>query len=111
MPPIDLTLMSSHGINERKNRFEVIENTIGWGRPKVTAVSHLDPTTYETLTSTGVIVVRSQENLIITAYVARVSQALAVWHNAKGAMPMPKWLWNVINYNNNTEYWQNLVAA
>lgn len=111
MPPIDLTRMSAHAINDRKNRFEVIENTIGWGQPIAMVPDREDPTATNTLTSTGVLVVRSNDNTIVTAWIANVQQASAIYHKATNGKRMPQLYWDIVNYNNNTEYWRNRVAA
>lgn len=110
MPPIDLTNMSAHAIVDRKTRFAVIENSIGWGNPVIVAPDKKGRDATATLTDTGVLVIRGSDNMIITAFIATVRQAQAVWNRGKGGK-MPQALWNMINYNNNTDYWKNLVAA
>ena len=104
---IDYTNMSYHALADRGERFAFIEDTIGWGEPVATAQAERDNTVTETLTNTGVLIVRNEYNTIITAYVARCKQANRVWDNAKKGR-MPRWLVNVINYNNNTEYWKRV---
>ena len=108
---IDLTRMSAHVIIDRKARINLIERTIGWGTEIITAPDKKERDATATLTSTGVIIIRSFDGVIITAWVASVRQALAVWIRGTGSNHIPSWLWNVINYNNNTEYWRNKVAA
>lgn len=110
MPPIDLTKMSAHAIVDRKTRFAVIENSIGWGNPVIVAPDKKGRDATATLTDTGVLVIRGSDNMIITAFIATVRQAQAVWNRGNGGK-MPQALWNMINYNNNTDYWKNLVAA
>ena len=108
---LDTTCMSAHVINDRKARIANIENSIGWGTPLVTAPDKKGRDATATLTSTGVIIIRSFEGMIISAWIASVPQAQAVWGRATGNIRLPHWLWNVVNYNNNTDYWKNLVAA
>ena len=108
---IDLTNMSAHVIVDRQARINNIENSIGWGTEIITAPDKKERDATATLTSTGVIIIRSLDGMIITAWIASVAQAQAVWGRAKGTARLPRWLWNVVNYNNNTEYWKNLVAA
>lgn len=110
MREIDLTNMSAHVIIDRKTRIEIIEKTVGWGTPIVEASDKKGRDATATLTSTGVLIVRGADNMIITAFIATVRQAQAVWNRA-GAGKMPTWLWNMINYNNNTAYWKMRVAA
>lgn len=111
MPPIDLTKMSAHAILDREVRFDIIEKTVGWGTPVVMAPDKKGRDATATLTDTGVMVIREPDGTIITAWIASVRQAQAVWGRATGNIKMPAALWNVINYNNNTEYWKNKVAA
>lgn len=108
---IDLTRMSAHVIIDREARINMIENTIGWGTEVITAPDKKQRDATATLTSTGVIVIRGLDGMIITAWVASVPQAISVWIRGKGNNHLPSWLWNVVNYNNNTPYWKNLVAA
>ena len=107
---IDLTRMSAHVIIERANRIRAIENSIGWGTVVAKAPDHNKEGVHRVLTSTGVLIVEAEDGMMITAWVASVSQALDVWVKAKPGKKMWMWLWNVINYNNNTEYWRAKVA-
>ena len=111
MNQIDLTKASAHFIVDRKDRIEIIEKTVGWGEPIAEAKDKKDRDATAILTSTGVIVVRAFDGMIITAFVATVRQAQAVWSRATGTTAMPRTLWNIINYNNNTTYWRMKVAA
>lgn len=110
MKELDLTNMSAHAIIDRADRFSAIENSIGWGKPIAEAPDKQGNDATATLTDTGVLVVRNRDNMIITAFVATVRQAQAVWGRGHGGR-MPQKLWNVINYNNNTEYWKRITAA
>ena len=110
MRKIDTTKMSAHVIIDRKFRIDLIENTIGWGTKIVTVPDKENSGAFATLTSTGVMVITAEDGMMITTWVASVKQAVAVWKTAKGDRPLPKWLWNVVNYNNNTTAWQKMVA-
>ena len=111
MPPIDFTNMSYHATEERKDRFATIEQLTGWGHSCAIAVGHIDKTTTETLTSTGVVIVRNQDNMIITAYIARVGQAKRIWEQAThGKVNFPRKLWNRVQYNNNTKEWKKICG-
>ena len=108
---IDLTRMSAHIIVDREARISMIERTIGWGTEIITAPDKKERDATATLTSTGVIIIRSLDGMIITAWIASVPQAVSVWIRGAGNNHLPSWLWNVVNYNNNTDYWRNKVAA
>ena len=69
MPPIDITNISYHVLNDRKGRMEQIK-AVGMGVP-VAVTEQIDNKgrkATQTLTSTGVIVIRNAENMIITMY-------------------------------------------
>lgn len=111
-PTIDTTLLTYHANIERKERIDFIENTIGFGRKCYSCEDPADPGVIKSLTTTGVIVVESKvTGLIITMYVARVAQALNVIKLATGKLNINPRLWDYINYNNNTSYWKQRVAA
>ena len=107
---IDLTRMSAHFMIDRKFRIDLIERTIGWGTEVVVAPDKMGQDATATLTSTGVMIIRNFDGLIITAWIASVPEAVSVWIRAKGNNHLPKWLWNVVNYNNNTAAWQKMAA-
>lgn len=108
---IDLTNMSAHVIVDRKTRIDLIERTIGWGTIVVEAPDYAHDGVIKALTSTGVIIIKTSEDFIITTWVADVKQAIRVWKDAKGNKPLPQWLWARVNYNNNTEAWHTMAAA
>lgn len=108
---IDLTKMSAHVLIDRADRVRYIENTVGWGSIIVEAPDKNKENVHRVLTSTGVMIIKAEDGFMITTWIADVGQAKDVWKKAKGDKPMPRWLWNVVNYNNNTAYWKNLVAA
>ena len=108
---IDLTKMSTHVTVDRAARIKNIENSVGWGTIVAQAPDRNSKNVNRALTSTGVLIVQAEDGFIITAWIASISQAVAVWKMAKEGKPLPKWLWNVINYNNNTDYWKKLIAA
>lgn len=110
MAPIDFSNVSYHAIAERKGRFDTIEQLTGWGHTCAVATGHIDKTTTETLTSTGVVIVRNQDNMIITAYIARVGQARRIWEQATNGKVFPRKLWNRVHYNNNTKEWKKICG-
>jgi len=111
MKELDLTNVSAHVILDRKTRIDIIEKTVGFGKPFVEAEDLKGRDATATLTTTGVIVIRDLNNMIITAWIASVPQAISVYRRATGKKNLPANLWNMVNYNNNTELWQKKVAA
>ena len=110
MKAIDLTAVSYHVIADRQTRFNIINKTVGFGNPVVETTDKKGTDCTTTLTDTGVIVIIDSHGIIVTAWIASVKQALAVYSRATGTTKMPKQLWNMVNYNNNTELWQKVAA-
>lgn len=111
MPPIDPTLVSAHVVVDRMTRINIIEKTVGWGEPVVhTADRKSGGDATITLTSTGVLVVRAPNNMIITAWIASETQAMGVYRRATGKSKMPDKLFWQVQYNNNTTIWKKRVA-
>ncbi len=100
MPIIDFTNISYHASVERKNRMEQAK-AIGWGAPLATIETTDERgTVYKTLTTTGIIIVRSKDNnMIITLYVAEVNQAVYIFKTAYG-MPLPRDIYEKVKMNN-----------
>lgn len=96
MPPIDTTNVSFHFLNDRKYRLHQIE-AVGWGVP---IASQRSGDAIETLTSTGVMVIRSFENTIITAYFAEIDQAIAIFRKTYGKVRLPQDIYDIIIRNN-----------
>ena len=111
MKPIDLTVVSNHVVADRQVRFDIINKTVGFGNPVVEAPDKKGRDCTATLTDTGVIVIIDPHGEIVTAWIASVKQAQAVYGRATGSLKMPKQLWNIVNYNNNTELWRQKIAA
>ena len=100
MPPIDLTNMSYHAQEERKNRLTFIK-ALGIGVPVATVEKKDEQGRkyYKTLTSTGVMVIRNTDNMIITLYLAGINQAIQVFRESYGRVRMPEELYNKILMN------------
>ena len=107
---IDLTKMSAHVIVDRESRINHIENSVGWGTIVAETPDPAHEGTIKALTSTGVVIVKGEDDFIITAWIGNVNQTVWIWKHAKGDKPLPRWLWNVVNYNNNTPYWKRVAA-
>ena len=110
MKPIDLTVRSYHVEVERQDRFDIINKTVGFGIPVVEGPDRKGRDCTATLTSTGVIVIIDPHGVIVTAWIASVKQAVDVYRSATGSDKLPKRLWNMVNYNNNTRLWQAIAA-
>jgi hypothetical protein len=101
MPPIDITNISYHVLNDRKGRMEQIR-AVGMGSPiaVVTESDNNNQQITKTLTSTGVIVIRNVENMIITMYLAEVYQAVRIFRTCYGNVRLPDDIYNKITLNN-----------
>lgn len=84
MPPIDLTCASAHVYTERRERLNVA-HAIGVGHPVATFEEHTDKgKAIVTLTSTGLVFVRTYENMIITLFIPSVAKAKRFYKIANG---------------------------
>ena len=101
MPPIDITNISYHVLNDRKERMEQIK-AVGMGAPiaVVTESDNNNRQITKTLTSTGVVVIRNVENMIITMYLAEVYQAVRIFKTCYGDVRLPDDIYNKITLNN-----------
>ena len=81
--------MTSHARNDRRARLEYIVDTVGIGKVMCESCYEDRRANYshysKQLTSTGVIILRSANNDVITAYIATFGQALEVWQRAFGS--------------------------
>jgi hypothetical protein len=112
MKRIDLSIISDHVDNDRRNRFAFIEKTIGFGTPIAEAEDKKERgDCTRTLTGTGVIVVIDPYGVIVTAWIASVKQAIDVYSRATGNNKLPKEVFWMVQYNNNSPVWKTKVAA
>lgn len=96
--------MTKHATVDRLSRLEYIIDTIGIGETVCTAkqIDSLNRIGYSSLTSTGVIVITSENHKLVTAYIAEMNQAIKVWRDAKGnGIKLPQYLFNKIKNNDN----------
>lgn len=110
MKTLDTTYMSAHFIVDRKTRIEIIEKTVGFGKPVYEAPNKYATTKTDILTDTGVYVVVAEDGMIVTAWIADVRQAELLYKRATGKKFLPSYLWAVVNYNNNTKEWHRMAA-
>ena len=85
--------ISHHLRADRLDRVVYIATTIGYGNVVFERHSPNTPTV-SCLTDTGVLIVKDEEGMIITMYIAEYKQANYVTHNNT-----PQWLSNVIKKN------------
>ena len=85
--------ISHHLRADRLDRVAYIATTIGYGNIVFERHSSSTPTV-SCLTDTGVLIVKDEEGMIITMYIAEYKQANYVTHNNT-----PQWLSNVIKKN------------
>ena len=81
------TNMTAHADRDRRSRLEYIIDTVGVG--KVIVASHeIDeynrPVCYE-LTTTGIIIVKNKDNMVVTAFFSGLEFATKVWQNVHGS--------------------------
>ena len=79
-----------HMKNDRMNRWLFINETIGVGEVIRSSAPYLHNRTkqmcYKELTSTGVIIIRGVNAVVVTCYIATIEQAKAFYPN--GRMPL-----------------------
>ena len=96
--------MSEHATNDRIERLTYIATEIGIGEP---VLSYLDETTYRLviLTDTGVVVIEnSYTEELVTAYVASLDRACAMWKRIHGTRILPNTLYKRILRNKSAHY-------
>lgn len=93
--------MSEHASVDRIERLAYIATEIGIGEP----VLSYEEEEYRTisLTDTGIVIIQdSYTKVLITAYVASIDRAYAMWHQVHGETQMPNSLYHQIVRNRNT---------
>ena len=109
MKTFDITCLTYHAEVDRETRINIIKKTVGFGNPCAEAPDKDDRDATAILTDTGVIVILNPYGLIVTTWIASVRQASAIYYSNHGKK-MPKSLWAIVNYNNNTETWHKMAA-
>lgn len=92
--------LTNHAMYDRKNRLAYIHNTIGFGDIIECQAEQYDKVLQ--LTDSGVVLVRSlrtNEQPLITAYIATISEAINIFYSATNNAKMPNYLWKKINRN------------
>ena len=99
--PLHREVMTEHFKNERLDRYVFIVMNIGLGDPikTIKVVNEEGLISYQTITTTGVIIIRNPLDELFTLYVAKRNQAEKFFD---GKMPMA--LEGKINYNIGKNY-------
>lgn len=94
-------VLTEHFKNERLDRYVFIVMNIGLGDPikTIKVIDEEGLTSYHTITTTGIIIIRNPQNKLITLYVAKRAQAEKFF---EGKMPIA--LEGKINYNIGKNY-------
>lgn len=95
------TNMTEHARKDRQSRLEYIIDTVGVGKVAVRYqdIDEKNRIVIFELTTTGVIIVRNAENMVVTAYIAEMRQAVRVWRCQHGDKKMPAPLYKKITQN------------
>ena len=93
--------MTEHARKDRQARLEYIIDTIGVGKIVVRHqdIDEKNRIVIFELTTTGVIIVRNAENMVVTAYIAEMRQAVRVWRCQNGNKKLPAPLYKKITQN------------
>ena len=93
--------ISKHASEDRFERMCFLMEQLGIGE-EVCVLNARYPSRQLALTSTGVILVLGDDRCVITAYVATIKEAMAIWRGASPAHKnarMPNWLYDKIIAN------------
>lgn len=91
-------ILSPHALNDRVDRLAYIHNTVGFG-DKVEA-EWFDGNKVLQLTDTGVVMVKgATDDMLVTAYIATLAQAIRIYYNGLGLKTLPRWLYKKVTRN------------
>lgn len=91
--------LSEHASREREERLSYILMNVGIGEQIVCRVMGQRVDRQEVLTDSGVILILNNENKVITAYIATINKATAIWRAAYGNRHMTERLYTQIISN------------
>lgn len=89
--------MSKHATQERIDRIFYIVTEVGLGE-ELSIVRRFDGAR-EVLTTTGVVLILSDEDILITAFVASMDKAYALWKNGRNETTVPRWFYERVKRN------------
>lgn len=90
--------LAKHASEYRIERLYYIHTQIGIGN-EVCRSREKPNGLYEVLTDTGILLVVNKESVLITAYIATMKKATAVWRNIYGEQKMPNCVYTAILHN------------
>lgn len=90
--------LNPHASRDRLERMMFLSMEIGLG-DEICHLTREKDNYKEVLTSTGLILIIDEFNYLITAYVANLDKAFAIWRNVKGSAKMPNALYKKIIRN------------
>lgn len=93
------TNMTYHAREERINRLNALIDCLGVGEVVLSAPDKLHTDSVRCITSTGIMVIKGIDGTIITAYMATIDQATAMF-SQMGFSKIPHTLYRTIVYNN-----------
>lgn len=91
--------LSEHASREREERLLYIAMNVGLGEQVVCRVASQKSNRQEALTDSGVILILNNEDKVITAYIATIDKATAIWRTAHGNSRMIESLYTRIISN------------
>lgn len=89
--------MTKHASQERIERMMFLVTEVGLGNEMCSVRSERG--CREVLTTTGVVLVLGDDNILITAYLANMDRVTYIWRNSIGARKMPNWFYEQIKAN------------
>ena len=91
-------ILSPHALNDRVERLTYIHDTVGFG-DRVEA-EWFDGNKVLQLTDTGVVMVKgATDDMLVTAYIATLAQAIRIYYNGLGLNMLPRWLYKRVTRN------------
>lgn len=92
--------LSPHASKERLERLTYLTTEVGLGDKIVCEAPGQSYDRYEALTNSGVVLILSMEQLVITGYVASINKATALWKTRFGdESNLPNWLYRRVVAN------------
>ena len=95
--------LSKHAQVERQDRLFAIIDTIGIGN-EVDRFYRKETNAYEVFTDTGVVLILSEKDVLITAYAVRHEKAIAAYRNAGRRMVSPRVLNGIYYHEEHYKY-------
>lgn len=101
--------LTKHAKNDRFERLVFINTYIGIG-DEICSLTREEDKFREVLTSTGIILILTPDNLLATAYIATINKAYAIWKNVNPNLHLPNSLYQKIIDNANNRQFSNQIS-